>query len=127
MHTILELKQRFSRIFHSKTLYFADNSVILRKAGHTNEGSYLGAKAQIVILGQAFLDWIYTHPHSYVGSAFKDSTKVIGLLLGITKDHVKAEHRTELPTFAVWKFMFIVKQNDHEQLSQSLVKVSHSK
>ena len=84
------------------------------------------SKAQIVILGQSFLDWIYTHPHSNIGNFFKDSTKVIGLLLGINKDHVKAEHRAELLTFAVWKFLLSIKPNDHDHLSTSLVKAVSS-
>ena len=84
------------------------------------------AKAQIVILGQSLLDWVFTHPKSSIGNLFKDSTKVIGLLLGITKDHVKAEHRAELLTFAVWKFLLNIKANDHEQLSQTLVRAVSS-
>ena len=84
------------------------------------------AKAQIVILGQTFLDWIYTHPQSSIGSLFKDSTKVIGLLLGITKEHVKAEHRSELLTFAVWKFLLTIKANEHEILSQTLIRAVSS-
>ena len=109
--------------------FFSDNTVILRKGSNNNSDvtiPQLIAKAQIVILGQAFLDWVYTHPLSSIGNLFKDSTRVIGLLLGITKDHVKAEHRAELLTFAVWKFMLTVKPNDHEQLANSLVKAVSS-
>ena len=87
-----------------------------------NKETAPAAKTQIVILGQTFLDWIYTHPLSNIGSLFKDSTKVIGLLLGITKDNVKAEHRAELLTFAVWKFLLTIKANEHENLSQSLIR-----
>ena len=87
-----------------------------------NKETSPAAKAQIVILGQTFLDWIYTHPLSSIGSLFKDSTKVIGLLLGINKDNVKAEHRAELLTFAVWKFLLTIKANEHENLSQSLIR-----
>ena len=87
-----------------------------------NKETSPAAKAQIVILGQTFLDWIYTHPLSNIGSLFKDSTKVIGLLLGISKDNVKAEHRAELLTFAVWKFLLTIKANEHENLSQSLIR-----
>ena len=85
------------------------------------------AKTQIVVLGQNFLDWIISNPHSScIGGLFKDSTKVIGLLLGISKDHVKAEHRSILLTFAVWKFLLVIKPNDHEGLSQSLARAVSS-
>lgn len=80
----------------------------------------------IVILGQSFLDWLFTHPNSNIGNLFRDSTRVIGLLLGITKDHVKAEHRAELFTFAVWKFLLTIKANDYQALSQSLIKAVSS-
>lgn len=95
---------------------------MLRKDAATSSA----AKAIIVILSQSFLDWLYTHPMSSIGSLFKDSTKVIGLLLGITKDHVKAEHRAELLTFAVWKFLLTIKPNDYQALSQSLIKAVSS-
>ena len=63
---------------------------------------------------------------SNIGGLFKDSTKVIGLLLGITKDNVKAEHRAELLTFAVWKFLLTIKANEHEHLSESVIKAVSS-
>ena len=93
---------------------------------NANSPRVFQAKAQIVILGQAFLDWLYVHPGSHIGTLFKDGTKVIGLLLGITKDQVKAEHRAELLTFAVWKFLFSIKPNDNENLALSLIKAVSS-
>lgn len=81
------------------------------------------AKAQIVILGQSLLDWIYSHPGLIIGNLLKDSTKVIGLLLGITKDNdVKPEHRAELLTFAIWKFMFTIKDHDHDNLTLNIAR-----
>jgi len=52
---------------------------------NANSPRVFQAKAQIVILGQAFLDWLYVHPGSHIGTLFKDGTKVIGLLLGILR------------------------------------------
>ena len=79
------------------------------------------AKSQIVILSQSFLDWIYHHPGLIIGNLFKDGSKVIGLMLGIIKDHVKMEHRSELVTFGIWKYYFQIKPKDHENLSKNLV------
>ena len=88
---------------------------------NANAPKVFQAKSQIVILGQAFLDWLYIHPGSHIGTLFKDGTKVIGLLLGVTKDQVKAEHRAELLTFAVWKFLFAIRAKEHESLAKSLI------
>ena len=48
------------------------------------------------------------------------------LFLGINKDQVKAEHRAELLTFAVWKFLFSIKPNENESLALSLIKAVSS-
>ncbi len=80
------------------------------------------ASAQIVIVGQSFLDWVYSHPGLLVGNLFSDPTKVIGLLLGITADAIKSEHRAELLTFAVWKHIYPIKSNDTENLMNSVKK-----
>ena len=96
-----------------KTFIIADDNA--------NAPKVFQARAQIVILGQAFLDWLYVHPGSHIGTLFKDGTKVIGLLLGVTKDQVKAEHRAELLTFAVWKFLFAIRAKEHESLAKSLI------
>ena len=96
-----------------KTFIIADDNA--------NAPKVFQARAQIVILGQAFLDWLYVHPGSHIGTLFKDGTKVIGLLLGVTKDQVKAEHRAELLTFAVWKSLFAIRAKEHESLAKSLI------
>jgi hypothetical protein len=80
------------------------------------------AKSQIVIVSLAFLEWVYSHPGLMIGNLFKDSTKVIGLLLGVTKDHVRPEHQAELLTFACWKHVLTIKAEDNEALTLTLVK-----
>ena len=79
------------------------------------------ARTQIVILSQSLLDWIYSHPGLIIGNLFKDGSKVIGLMLGITKDHVKAEHRSELLTFGVWKYFYQIKPKEHDVLSTNII------
>jgi len=95
--------------------------IVIIADDNANAPKVFQAKSQIVILGQAFLDWLYVHPGSHIGTLFKDGTKVIGLLLGVTKDQVKAEHRAELLTFAVWKFLFAIRAKEHESLAKSLI------
>lgn len=107
------VKHFFSIMTKGKIVIIADDNA--------NAPKVFQAKSQIVILGQAFLDWLYVHPGSHIGTLFKDGTKVIGLLLGVTKDQVKAEHRAELLTFAVWKFLFAIRAKEHESLAKSLI------
>ena len=55
-----------------------------------------------MILSQAFLDWIVSNSSLVVGNLLTNSSKVIGLFLGIDRSEILAEHQSPLLTFSTW-------------------------